>query len=339
MSTTKTKVEKGYMRAMVCTKYGPPDTLKLKKVNKPVPKNNEVLIKVHASTVTAGDCEIRRFDIPVLFWLFLRVILGSMKHKILGQEVSGEIEAVGKDVTRFKVGDPVFAPTKMVLGGYAEYICLPANHAIALKPKNMSFHEAATIPTGGLNGLHFILKAKVQRGDKVLINGAGGSIGTYATQIAKLSGAEVTVVDSEDKFDMLRSLGAIEVIDYKKEDFTRRKNSFDVIIDVVGNTSFYRSMDALKPNGRYILGNPKPADMIKGMFASKKGGKKVYFELAAYKNEEMEYLKNLVEDGKLKAVIDKVFTLEQLPEAHTYVEKKLKKGNVVISIHQNGWFN
>lgn len=336
MEATHLRVKKGYMKAMVCTKYGPPDTLKLKKVDKPVPKNNEVLIKVHASTVTAGDCEIRRFDIPVLFWLFLRVILSRMKHKILGQEVAGVIEAVGRDVTRFKVGDPVFAPTKMVLGGYAEYICLPATHAIALKPVNMSFLEAATIPTGALNGLHFIRKANVQRGDKVLINGAGGSIGTYAIQIANLLGAEVTGVDSEDKLEMLLSIGASEVIDYKKEEFTRRKSSYDVIIDVVGNSSFALSMEALKPNGRYILGNPKPSGMIKGMFASKNEGKKVFFELAAYRNEEMEYLKKLVEDGKLKAVIDKVYTLEQLPEAHIYVEQKRKKGNVVISIHQNG---
>ncbi len=246
------------MKAVVCTRYGSPDVIQLREVPQPVPKANEVLIKIHAATVTAGDCEIRRFDIPILFWLLLRIILGITKPRtgIFGQEYAGEIEAVGNKVTRFKKGDTVFGPTTIRLGAHAQYLSIPESYPNLFRLENMTYEMAATIPTGGINGLHFIRQAKIRTGEKVLINGAGGSIGTYALQFAKSHGAVVTCVDSINKLPMLRELGADHVIDYAQGDFTRNGRTYDVIIDIVGKSSFSRSVKSLNPNGRYVLGNP-----------------------------------------------------------------------------------
>ena len=325
------------MKAIVWSKYGPPDVLHLKEVEKPTPKDNEVLIRVYAATVTAGDCELRRFDIPVYLWLFVRIMIGIRKPKIkiLGQELSGEIESVGKEVTQFKKGDSVFAATEMHLGAYAEYACLPGSVVMAIKPANMTYEEAATVPTGGINALHFLKKGNIRSGQKVLINGAGGSIGTYAVQIAKSYGAHVTCVDSKGKLDMLRSIGSDQVIDYTQEDFTRNGKTYDIIIDVVGKISFSGSVGSLSQNGRYILGNPRPSGMIKGLWTSMTSGKKVISELASYKPEDLIFLKELIEAGKIKSVIDRKYSLEKVAEAHSYVETGQKTGNVVISIRRS----
>lgn len=322
------------MRAIVWTKYGPPDVLSLKEVEKPTPKDNEVLIKVHAATVTMGDCEVRSLKIPIWIRLPMRLYVGLRKPKrvtILGQELAGEIEAVGNQVTKFKEGDPIFAATFFRFGAYAEYACLPETYPV-LKPANMTYEEAATIPTGGVNGLHFLKTANVRSGERVLINGAGGSIGTYAVQIAKSFGAEVTAVDSAEKLDMLRSIGADHVIDYTREDFTRSGQTYDAIIDVAGKSSFSGSVRALKPNGRYILGNPRPSGMIRARWSPKTSEKKVLVAMANYQAEDYTALKELIEAGKIKSIIDRRYPLEQTVEAHRYVESGHKKGNVVITV-------
>lgn len=322
------------MKAMVWTQYGPPEVLQLKDVQKPTPKDNEVLIKVHAATVTIADCELRRMKGSILLVLAFRIYVGLLKPKritILGQELAGEIEAVGKDVTKFKKGDPVFAPCLLRLGAYAQYACLPETYLV-LKPARITYEEAATIPTGGINGLDFLTMAKIQAGEKVLINGAGGSIGTYAVQIAKTLGAVVTCVDSAEKLDMLRSIGADHVIDYTKEDFTSNGERYDVIIDVIGKSPFSRSIRSLKPNGRYILGNPSISARIRARWTPMTLGKKVIVALARYKTEYYTFLIEQMETGKLKPVIDRHYPLQQLVEAHRYVEAGHKKGNVVITV-------
>lgn len=325
------------MKAIVWTKYGSADALQLQEVAKPTPQDNEVLIKVYATTVTAGDSELRTLTIPLLYRLPMRLYVGWRKPtriSILGQELAGEIEAVGKDVTRFKPGDRVFAATLFRFGAYAEYVCLPESYPIMEKPANMNYAEAATIPTGGLNGLHFLKAANVQAGEKVLINGAGGSIGTYALQIAKLWGAEVTCVDSSPKLAMLRALGADHVIDYTQEDFTQNGQRYDVIIDVVGKSPFSQSIRCLKQNGRYVLGNPTPRGMLRGLWVSKRTDKRVIFEMAAYTAADLAAIKALIEAGKVKAVIDRSYPLAQTVEAHRYVEQGHKAGNVVITVEE-----
>lgn len=324
------------MRAIIWTKYGPPDVLELREVEKPSPGDNEVLIRIVAASVFAGDCEMRRFDFPISFWLPLRVVFGLLKPriKILGQELAGEIEAVGAEVTQFKSGDRVFAPTDMSFGAYAEYVCLPATKPMVIIPVNMSYAEAATVPVGGLNALHFLRKGNIKSGQKLLINGAAGGIGTFAVQIAKTFGAEVTAVDSTRKLDMLRSIGADHVIDYTQEDFTQNGETYDVIIDVVGKSPFSGSVKSLKPNGRYVLGNPRPLAILKGLWTSITSHKKVIIALAGYKTEDLVFLKELIEAGKIKPVIDRCYPLEQVAEAHRYVESGQKTGNVVIIVSE-----
>jgi NADPH:quinone reductase-like Zn-dependent oxidoreductase len=299
------------MKAVIWTRYGLPHVLHLQEASNPVPKDHEVLIKVRAATVTAGDCELRRFDMAAWIWLPVRLYMGILRPriKILGQELSGDIESVGSAVTQFKVGDAVFAPTKMSMGAYAEYICLPANYAIGIKPVNMSYEEAATLSVGGLNALHFIRKAGIRPGEKVLINGAAGCIGTYAVQLAKLEGAEVTAVDSTRKLPVLSSIGADHVIDYLKDDFLTMKMTYDVIIDIIGTTPFSQSIRLLNPNGRYVLGNPTVTGMLRGAWTSKTSNKKVIVALAPYRPEDMAYLKELAEAGKIRSVIDQRFSL------------------------------
>ena len=323
------------MKAMVYTEYGPPDVLHFEEVQKPTPKDDEVLIRTCAATVVAGDCEFRSFKFPLWFWLPLRLYAGLFRPtrvNILGQELAGEIESVGKDVKRFGSGDQVFAATEIGLGAYAEYKCLREGKTLATKPANMTYEEAAAVPTGGLNALHYVRKGNIKSGEKVLINGACGNIGSFAVQLAKHFGAEVTGVDSADKLDTLRSIGADHVIDYTREDFTGNGETYDVIFDVVGKSSFSRSVRSLARNGRYILANPRVSSMVRGLWTSATSDKKVMFAFAPYRAEDLVFLKELIEAGRLKSVIDKRFRLEQLAEAHRYVDSGRKQGNVVITV-------
>ena len=324
-----------FMKAIIWPKYGSPDVLELRDVEKPIPRNNEILVKIIAATVFAGDCEMRSFDFPLSFWLPLRLMFGLRKPRksvqIPGQELAGVVEAMGSEVTRFRKGDAIFAPLEQ-LGAYAEYICFSEKNAAAPKPGNMNFEEAATVPVGGLNALHFVRKGDVQSGQKVLINGSAGSIGTFAVQIAKLFGAEVTAVDSTRKLDMLRSIGADHVIDYTQEDFTMNGKNYDVIIDVVGKSPYARSIKSLKKNGRYVLGNPRFSGMFRGLWTSMTSDKKVIVALTGYKTEDLIYLKELIEAGKIRTVIDRRYPLERIADAHRYVETGEKTGNVVINV-------
>jgi len=328
------------MKAIVWTKYGSSAVLQLKEVAKPTPKDNEVLVKIHATTVTAGDCELRRLKFPIWLWLPMRIYVGLRKPKkitILGQELAGEIESVGKDVKLFRKGDQVFGTTGFGFGAYAEYICLPEKPEemegpLAIKPANMTYEEAAAVPVGGLEALHFLRKGNIQSGQKVLINGAGGSIGTFAIQLAKYFGAEVTGVDSTRKLDMLRSIGADQIIDYTQEDFTKSGETYDVIFDVVGKSSFSGCIRSLKKKGFYLLANPGLSQMVRGRWTSMTSSKKVIFGAASPKTEDLIFLKELIEAGKIKSAIDRRYPLEQIAEAHSYVDKGQKTGNVVITV-------
>jgi len=326
------------MRAIVWTKYGSPDGLQLQEVDKPTPKDNQVLIKIYATTVSTADCELRNFKAFNVFWLPLRIYIGLVRPTritILGQELAGEIEAVGKDVARFKTGDQIFAWTGFRLGANAEYTCLPENGVLTTKPTNITFEEAATLPIGGLEAVHFLRKNGIQNGQKVLINGAGGSIGTFAIQLAKYFGAYVTGVDSAEKLDMLRSIGADQVIDYTQKDFTKSGEKYDVIFDVIGKSSFWSSVRSLKKNGRYLLGNPGLLQRFLAPWVSMAGDRKVIPYASSTAGEIMEdlnFLKELIEAGKIKPVIDRRYPLELTAEAHRYVDTGSKKGNVVITL-------
>ncbi len=326
------------MKAIVCTKWGPPEVLELREVEKPTPKDNELLIKIHATTVIVGDCEMRGFNLPQMGFglrLLMRVGFGirGPRKKILGQQLAGEIEAIGKDVTKFKEGDEVFAVTGFSFGTYAEYTCLSENIIVARKPTNMSYEEASTIPVGGLEALHFMREGNIQSGQRVLINGAGGSIGTIAVQLAKNYGAEVTAVDSAGKFDMLRSIGADHVIDYKTENFTERDETYDVIFDVVGVTKFSDCIKSLNENGTYLQGNGTVSRGDKS--TARKIGMKAIAGPADYMTEHLISLRELIEAGTIKTFIDRTYPLEQMVEAHNYVETGQKVGNVVITLDHN----
>lgn len=322
------------MKAIVCTKYGQPDVLQLQEVEKPTPKDNEVLIRIHAATVTSGDVRIRSLTFPLWFGSIGRIMLGFRKPKrdIPGDELSGEIESVGKDVTLFKKGDQVFAINSSGLGfggSNAEYKCLPEKGMISLKPKNTTYNEASAIAFGGLTALHFIRKGNVQSGQKVLIYGASGCVGTYAVQIAKHFGAEVTGVCSTSNIEMVKSIGADAVIDYTKEDFTKSGQTYDVVFDAVIKTSFSRCKNSLKHKGLYLTVD---WPLLQALWASITSSRKIVFGVAPTRPEDMIYLKDLVEAGKLRAVIDRCYPLEQTADAHRYVEKGHKKGNVVITV-------
>jgi NADPH:quinone reductase-like Zn-dependent oxidoreductase len=326
------------MKAIVMTKFGPPEVLRLQEVAKPVPKDNEVLIKIHATTAFAGDCELRSLKVPIELRLAFSIYMRFFRPKpiILGQELAGEVEAIGKDVRKFKVGDSVFATTSLGLGAYAQYKCMPEEPrmmggALALKPANLSYAEAAAVPVGGLEALHFFRKGKIQSGERVLINGAGGSIGTMLVQMARLRGAQVTAVDSTEKLGMLRSIGAERVIDYAREDFTRSDQMYEVIFDVVGKSSFSRSLRVLTPSGRYLLVNPRLSQRFQARWAAT-GGKQVIHGAGSQNAEDLLHLKDLIEAGLLRPIIDRTYPLEQIVEAHRYVDQGHKKGNVAAIV-------
>lgn len=326
--------DKMKMKAVVCTKYGPPEVLQIKEVEKPVPKDNEVLIKIYATTVTAADFRIRSFTIPPSFWLPARIIIGLRKPKksILGVELAGEIESVGKDVKLFKKGDQVFAATLTDFGAYAEYKCLPEDGPIAIKPANITYEEAAAIPIGARTALHYLKKGNIN-GQKVLIYGASGSVGTYAVQLAKYFGAEVSGVCSSTNLDLVKSLGADKVIDYTEGDYTKKLEMYDMIFLAVDKWPFSVCNRFLDKEGVYlnVTGPVKSLPMLWTSMTSKK--KIIVGESPPESAEDLKFLKGLVEAGTLKPVIDRSYTLDQIVEAHKYVDKGHKKGNVVIKVN------
>jgi NADPH:quinone reductase-like Zn-dependent oxidoreductase len=329
------------MKAIVYEKYGPPDVLQLKEVEKPSPKEDEVLIRIHATTVTTGDVNARGFvAVPPGLGLLARLMLGLRKPKrtILGGDLAGEIEAVGKDVRLFKEGDQVFGIDGSGSGAYAEYKCMPEEGALAIKPANMTYEEAAAIPFGATAALYFLRdKGNIQSGQKVLINGASGSVGTAAVQLAKYFGAEVTGVCSTTNLELVKSLGADKVIDYTQEDFTKSGETYDVIFDTVRKSSFSRCKSSLKQNGFYLAIAGGLDALIQMLWTSVIGSRKVIFGggSACERKEYLIFLKELIEAGKIKSVIDRRYPLEQTADAHRYVDKGHKKGNVVITVEHN----
>jgi NADPH:quinone reductase-like Zn-dependent oxidoreductase len=324
------------MKAILHTAYGPPDELRLGEVEKPVPKDNEVLIRIHATTVTTSDCNIRNLTfVPELYFLPMRMQFGLLKPKnsILGLDLAGQIESAGKSVTRFDAGDQVFGTTEPAFGAHAEYICLPEDAVLAIKPASMTFEEAATIPVIANTALHFIRDlGSVQAGQNVLIIGASGGIGTFAVQLAKYYGADVTGVCSTTNVDMVKSLGADRVIDYTREDFTESGETYDVILDAVGKSSFSRCKSSLAETGIYLVTVPKPAALFQMQWRSLTGTRQVKMEGAPARVDNLNYLKELIEAGKLGTVIDRRYPLEQTADAFRYVEEGHKKGNVVIAV-------
>jgi len=331
------------MKAIVWTKYGSADGLQLREVTRPVPKDNEVLIKVHAATVNTPDTEFRRLKLPLLYRIPLRLYMGFRRPTritVLGTEFAGEIVSAGKDVTRYEPGDQLFGYTGLGMGTYAEYICLTEKPSAlasvyAEKPANLTYEEAAAVPFGGLEALHALRRADIQRGQKVLIVGAGGTIGTYSVQLAKHYGAEVTGVDSGGKLDMLRSIGADQVIDYAQEDFTKSGQTYDVIFDTIGKSPFSGSLRSLNENGTYLNGNPGLFGGLRRRLTPKGGSKRVLVWSGGYTVKNLLAIKELVEAGTLKPVIDRRYSFEQIPEAHRYVDTGQKKGNVVITVEHD----
>jgi NADPH:quinone reductase-like Zn-dependent oxidoreductase len=335
------------MKAIVYEKYGPPEVLQLKKVEKPTPKDKEILIRILATTVNYGDITARhfsqisprKFNMPFLFLIFTRIYFGLRKPRvrILGNEFAGEIEAVGKDVKGFREGDQVFGYRGQSMGAYAEYLCMPEKGVVAAKPASMTPEEAACIPYGAITALNILKKADIRSGQKVLINGASGGIGSAAVQLAKHYGAEVTGVCGTPRLGLVKSLGADKVIDYTKEDFSRSGETYDLIFDILGKSTFARCKKSLEKNGCYLLASFKMKSLFQMLWTKMKGGKKVICGLASYENKDLIFVRELVEAGKIRAIIDKRFPLEQTAEAHRHVETGLKKGNVVITLgHHNG---
>ena len=317
------------MKAITFKNYGSPEVLHYSDVEKPTSKDNEVLIKINSTAVNIGDVRLRKAD-P---WA-VRLFLGLTKPKIniLGAVFSGEIESIGKDVKSYKIGDQIFGTTGMTFGSYAEYMSLPETATMTIKPKSLTHNEAAVIPFGGTTALHFIKKAKIQKSQKVLIYGASGSVGTTAIQLAKYYGADVTGVCSTSNIDLVRSLGADNVIDYTKEDFTKNGIKYDVIFDTVGKSSISKNLKSLNKTGTLLLGAAMLPGMIQSIWSSITSSKKVVSGVISEKAADMEFLKELVESGNLKPVIDRTYSFEQIPEAHEYVEKGHKKGNVAIQV-------
>jgi NADPH:quinone reductase-like Zn-dependent oxidoreductase len=331
------------MKAVIWTNYGSADGLQLREIATPTPRDNELLIRVRAATAATSDTEFRRLRLPIMFAIPIRLYLGVIRPtriKILGTEFAGEIEAVGKDVTGYRPGDQLFGYTGLHMGTYAEYMCLPEKPSalasvIAEKPRNVTYEEAAAAPLGGLEALHALKKANLRPGQKILIVGAGGSIGTYAVQLAKHFGAEVTGVDKPGKLAMLRSIGADHVIDYTQEDFTKSGQRYDVILDTIGKSSFSGSLRVLKEHGAYLNANPGLFGRIRMRWAASRSSQRILPWTGDYTVSNLLAVKELMEAGTIKAVIDRRYPLEQIAEAHRYVETGHKLGNVVITLEHH----
>ena len=317
------------MKAAVYTQYGAPQVLQVKELAKPNPKDNEILIKIHATSVTSGDSRLRKADpfaVRFFFGLF------QPKKNVLGGVLSGEVEAVGENVTKFKAGDLVFGSSYPHFGAYAEYLCLPETASLAIKPEKISHQEAAALPFGGITAWHFLQKANILHGQKVLIYGASGAVGSAAVQIAKYLGAEVTGVCSTGNMEMVQSLGADHVIDYTQTDFSKTGAQYEVVYETVNKAPIASCIAALKKNGTLILGASMPAEMIQGIWASMTGGIKVISGVTVETAEAVHFLKQMTEEGKMKAVVDKVYPLADIASAHAYVDKGHKKGNIVVGL-------
>jgi NADPH:quinone reductase-like Zn-dependent oxidoreductase len=333
------------MKAIACTKYGPPDVLQLKDVANPTPKDNEILVRIYATSVNYGDIVARNFrkisprefNMPFIFWLLAKISFGLRKPKItiLGSEFAGVIESAGKDVKRFKKGDQVFGYPGQSFGAYAEYLCMSEDGCMAIKPANMTYEEAAVVPYGAIMALNLLRKANIQSGQSVLINGASGGIGSAAVQLAKYYGAEVTGVCGTPRLEFVKSLGADKVIDYTKEDFTERGETYDLIFDILGKGSFSRCKSSLKPNGIHLFASFKMKQLFQMLWTSRIGSKRVICAIAPGSTEDLISVKELIEAGKIKSIIDRRYPLEQTAEAHRYVEEGHKKGNVVITLEHN----
>lgn len=323
------------MKAIVYTEYGPPDVLELKEVEKPVAAEGEILIRVRAAEVTKSDCEMRSFRFPVKwFWLPLRIVLGLRRPKrtILGGYFAGVVESVGEGTDHLQPGDEVFGAAQLRMGAYGEYACLPASYTIIAKPENMTFEQAAAVPLGGLNALHFMRKADVQPGEQVLVNGAGGSIGAHGVQIAKHLGAEVTAVDSTHKEQGLRALGADHFIDHTRQPVWSGAARYDVIFDMVAGSEYAACMRALKPGGRYVTANPRVWTMIRAVLTSRFSDRKAMFAFARETREELKDLKQMIEQGAIRSIVDRVYPMEQVADAHRRVETEARVGAVVMTL-------
>ncbi len=334
------------MKAIVYTEFGPPDVLHLKEVAKPVPKENEILVRVHATPVNYGDLVARNFknispsefNMPLPLLLPTRMYFGFSKPKvnILGSEFAGEIEAAGRDVKRFKAGDQVIGYLGQQMGAYAEYLCMPEDGSLGIKPANMTYEEAAAVPYGAIMATSLLRKGNIQSSQKVLINGASGGIGSAAVQLAKYYGAEVTGVCGTPRLEYVKSLGADHAIDYTEEDFTHNGETYDLIFDILGRSSFSRVKSSLNRNGIYLLASFKMKPVFQMLWTKIAGSKKVICTLASENSEDLVFIKELIEAGKFKTIIDKSFPLEQAAEAHRYVESGLKQGHVVLTLEHTG---
>ena len=324
----------GLMKAIVYKTYGTPDVLEIKELAKPVPKDNEVLIKIHATTVTAADWRVRSLDVPFGFGLLARLALGFFRPRqpILGSELAGTVETVGKAVSKFKVGDPVFAFSGAGMGCHAEYKCMPENGAVVLKPPKLTYDEAAALSFGGTTALDFFRIGKLQSDERVLINGASGAVGTAAIQLAKYFGAHVTAVCSTANVELVKSLGANQVIDYTKQDFTKNGETYDVIVDTAGTAPFPRSKTSLKEKGRLLQVLGGLPDILRAPWVATTSSKRIIAGPAAERAEDLRLLAKLAQAGEFKPVIDRRYPFEQIVEAHRYVDTGRKRGNVVITL-------
>ena len=330
------------MKAIVYHEYGPPEVLKLEEIAKPSPKDNEIMIRVYATSVNIGDIwarnfkaiSPREFSMPLPLWLPARMYFGFTKPKIniLGSEFAGKVDTVGKDVKRFKKGDEVFGYRGQKMGANAEYLCMPEDGLVTNKPTNMTYEEAAAVPYGALTALNLLRKVDIQPGQSVLIHGASGGIGSAAVQLAKYFGATVTGVCATPRLEFVKALGADQVVDYTKEDFTQNGETYDLIFDILGKSSFSRCKNSLKQNGRYLLASFKMAQLFQMLWTSMVGDKKVICALSSENQKDLVFIQELVEAGKIKSIIDRSFLPEQAAEAHRYIEKGHKKASVVITI-------